>query len=626
MKIEQGLFDRMVLQRVANKSDALFSGTSSASGVVRATVLRGGKPLAGWKGVAVGKATRGTLSGRIRGLPTGGAYDIRLEIIDGSGKPVESSVVRDVLVGDVWVLGGQSNMEGIGYLKDRAKPVAAVRAFFMNDRWGVALDPIHNLGEAVDDVHAILAGGQRPQRAKHVGVGPGVAFGQEMHRRTGVPQGLLACAHGGTSMQQWDPARKGEGSKSLYGAMLRRFRKNGGRIAGIVWYQGCSDASAPEAVHYTERMKTLVRSMRRDFGDKSLPIAVVQISRVCGMGWVPTHWNSIQDQQRMLQLRIPRCATVPAIDLELDDTIHISGKDQNRLGRRLGQAMAVLKGIAGAGKLPIELESIEARRDPISAGQNLVVKYRNVTGRLQAPGRPSGFEVVVSRQPANAIYHTELQGDTVLLKTNLAESDVRSAQLAYGYATMPYCNITDSADRSLPVFGPASCCDRGLAVTPFVQKMRVTAALPAVADIRKIALPPDPSVLGLKTRDFGAQFCDLHLDAFACAPEDRLAFFACRIRCEEKMRLAVGLGYDGPVKVWLNGKAKFCDPKGVNPSTPDKATIPFEAPAGEHEVVVALGANFGRAWGIHLRFIRRDVTVKQFRAGLDSVRMPAILG
>ncbi len=626
MKIEQGLFDHMVLQRAGNQSDAVFSGACAAAGVLRATVTRGGKALAGLNGAAVGKAARGAFSGRLRGLPTGGAYEIRLEIADASGKAAESLVVRDVLVGDVWVLGGQSNMEGIGLLKGRAKPVSAVRAFYMHDEWRVACDPIHNLGEAVDDVHAILSGGQRPQRAKHVGVGPGVAFGQEMHRRTGVPQGLLACAHGGTSMQQWDPAKRGEGGRSLYGAMLRRFRKNGGRIAGMVWYQGCSDASAAEAPAYTERMKTLVRSMRRDFRNPRLPIAVVQISRVCGIGWVPTHWNSIQDQQRMLQLRIPRCAVVPAIDLDLDDTIHISGRDQNRLGARLGQAMAVLTGIRGAGKLPIELRSIEAQRDPVTGGQNLLVKFRNVMGRLQAAGRPSGFEIVVSRQPANAIYHTELQGDAVLLKTILAESDVRSAQLAYGYATAPYCNITDSADRALPVFSPASCCDRGLAVTPFVQKMRVTGALPAVADIRKIALPPDPSVLGLKTRDFAAPFCDLHLDTFACAPEDRLAFFACRIRCEERMRLAVGLGYDGPVKVWVNGKAKFCDPKGVNPSTADKVVIPFEAPAGVHEVVVALGSNCGRAWGIHLRFVRRDVTRQQFRAGLDSVRMPVIEG
>ena len=41
---------------------------------------------------------------------------------------------------------------------------------------------------------------------------------KEMLRRTGVPQGLIACAHGGTSMAQWSPKLKRLGGDSLYGA------------------------------------------------------------------------------------------------------------------------------------------------------------------------------------------------------------------------------------------------------------------------------------------------------------------------------------------------------------------------------------------------------------------------
>jgi len=192
-----------------------------------------------------------------------------------------ASTVEDVLVGDVWILAGQSNMQGVGLLKHRLPPVDAVRAFYMDDRWAPAEDPIHNLDAAVDSVHVELSGGTRPQPARFTGVGPGVAFGQDMFEATGVPQGLIACAHGGTSMEQWDPALKRLGSRSLYGAMLRRFQKNGSRVAGVVWYQGESDANAEAAPHYTRRMKRLVRAMRAGPGRQSTGTACRNSSACC---------------------------------------------------------------------------------------------------------------------------------------------------------------------------------------------------------------------------------------------------------------------------------------------------------------------------------------------------------
>ena len=53
-----------------------------------------------------------------------------------------------------------------------------------------------------------------------------------------VPQGVICCAHGGTSMDQWSPeGRDLGGDESLYGAMYRRFVHNGSRVKGMFWYQ-----------------------------------------------------------------------------------------------------------------------------------------------------------------------------------------------------------------------------------------------------------------------------------------------------------------------------------------------------------------------------------------------------
>ena len=69
------------------------------------------------------------------------------------------------------------------------------------------------------------------------------------------------------------------------------------------------------------------------------------------------------------------------------------------------------------------------------------------------------------------------------------------------------------------------------------------------------------------------------------------------------MKLKLELGYDGPVKAWLDGKKILHDPKGTNPAMPDDAVIDISPKAGEHELVVSLGSNFGKAWGIFLRFL-----------------------
>ena len=92
------------------------------------------------------------------------------------------------------------------------------------------------------------------------------------------------------------------------------------------------------------------------------------------------------------------------------------------------------------------------------------------------------------------------------------------------------------------------------------------------------------------------------------------------------MKLALILGYDGPVKAWVDGKQLVHDPNGVNPATPEKSTVKFKAEAGEHEVIVALGTNRGAAWGIFLRFERLGLTKTQLVKGSGYYTMPEILG
>ncbi|MGD0093271.1 MAG: sialate O-acetylesterase, partial [Planctomycetota bacterium] len=456
------------------------------------------------------------------------------------------------------------------------------------------------------------------------GTGPGVSFGKELHRRTGVPQGLLACAHGGTSMAQWDPALKGEGGKSLYGAAMRRLKKNGGRVAGLAWYQGCSD-TAPDAVPlYTARMKRLVSAFRRDTGDPALPVAIVQIARVHGSVDGPAHWNSVQEQQRKLPRTVPRLAVVPAIDLELDDGIHIGGSSQCRLGRRMAQAMHVLREGHKAGLPPIELRKISIVRDPQSGTGEVLVEFANVMGRLEAAGRPEGFELLNPR-PTRGIFQIALESQKARLRTVHPAPDLNKYMLSYGYGFSPYCNVTDSAGRSLPVFGPVPL-GKPVALTPCINKLRVSPLLPSAGKLHELPYPQDLSALQLEMRAFDGDFCSRHPELAARAPEDLLVYYGCRIRCSEPMQLIVDLGYDGPLKVWLDGREELHDPEGINPAVCGDARIRWAADPGEHEILAALGSNSGLAWGIFLRLERRDVPLKLLKQGPGGYAMPEVLG
>jgi hypothetical protein len=72
------------------------------------------------------------------------------------------------------------------------------------------------------------------------------------------------------------------------------------------------------------------------------------------------------------------------------------------------------------------------------------------------------------------------------------------------------------------------------------------------------------------------------------------------------MSLNLLLGYDGPVKVWCDGEQILHDPDGTNPAEIDATATPFKARRGRHELLIALGTNGGKAWGIYLRLERTD--------------------
>ena len=313
--------------------------------------------------------------GKLVGVPVGGPYTIALTIKKGNQTITEA--VGPVFVGDLWVLAGQSNMQGVGDLLDVTPPNNQVLALGMDGKWTRAEEPLHWLVDSPDPVHSGDPKTRAERSAKEhktrtKGAGLGLPFAVAMVEQTRVPIGLVICAHGGTSMEQWNPSKKGEGGNSLYGSMLRQVQLAGGKVKGVLWYQGESDSLGDDAWKvYPRVFADFIASVRADFGQPDLPFYYVQIGRFVS-GNDPKGWNAVQDAQRRLPERVPGTAVVSVIDLELDDAIHVGTQGLKRTGQRLAKiAQRELFGLVGATTPTL---------DRVSRGPNntLLVKFKGV--------------------------------------------------------------------------------------------------------------------------------------------------------------------------------------------------------------------------------------------------------
>lgn len=456
----RGLADYQVLQRSATDTATLcVDGGAPVQGTVKATVATDEKPLDAFNGVVIGSATGGSWQGTLAGIPTGGPYTIHLSLVGADGAAAGEIVVKRVLVGDLWVLAGQSNMEGVGNMVNVEEPSDRINVFRMRHQWDEAREPIHRLFESVDRVHYADRRGEKPlpsleeanttaaQATK--GAGLGLPFAKQMVARTGVPIGLIPVAHGGTSMDQWNPNERGKGGDSLYGSFLAALKATGGKARGMLWYQGESDAGNPDLVKaFNAKYTAFVEAIRQDTGDPNFPVFSVQIGCVANtippIPFNPDCWNAIQDQQRRLEQSIPGTGVVSSIDLPLDDLIHINTEGHKRLGKRLANLAL------GSPSLGPRLDRIE--RTP----EFLRVVFTGGSGKLAVPRtRVAGFSIHdATGTDLHLIYKAILdpeQPNSVLL---FYPAIPDGAVLWYGHGLMPYCNLTDSEDMAVLVMGP----------------------------------------------------------------------------------------------------------------------------------------------------------------------------
>ncbi|HET7558732.1 MAG TPA: sialate O-acetylesterase, partial [Limnochordia bacterium] len=224
--------------------------------------------------------------------PAGGPYRIESRLQQGTNEwRLTGDKIHHVFVGDIWVIAGQSNAVGYGHGNVYDPPQPGVSVFGGNEAWRLATHPIF---DPTGTVHLANRDGG------WVDVSPWLAFGRTVRLQTGVPVGLIPAALGGSPLSAWDP---GAGEAVLYHNMAAFIRAAGGRITGMLWYQGESDVGADLAATYLERFTRFVERFRADFG-AALPVLTAQLNRVLGAdAGAQEGWSRVREAQRQAALR-----------------------------------------------------------------------------------------------------------------------------------------------------------------------------------------------------------------------------------------------------------------------------------------------------------------------------------
>ena len=134
---------------------------------------------------------------------------------------------------EIWILNGQSNMQGSSPIPPGEHPELApdprIMMFNFDNTWMPAEEPLHRHYEATAPVYRKLyqktpeewkklAEESRKGKAPHFGqVGPGFFFAKHLAKHIDRPIGLIPGAFGGLPIERWDPALKDQGGESLYG-------------------------------------------------------------------------------------------------------------------------------------------------------------------------------------------------------------------------------------------------------------------------------------------------------------------------------------------------------------------------------------------------------------------------
>lgn len=321
----------------------------------------------------------GSFTAVIKNVPAGGLYRIETTLSPAADEDMPSNTRGDFVfhigVGDLYVITGQSNAAGYGRtpIEDPSDPL--VHLYKNSARWDMAVHPMNDSTGSIHEANAEYA---------NSGHSPFLSFAKKMRKYLNYPIGLIQTSLGGSGLDAWNPALNGV----LYNNMVNIVNdctEAAGKVAGILWYQGCSDCSCALAATYHERFKCFVDTLRKDFHDSDLPVYTVQLNKYFGEDNEELHrsWSIIREIQRKAARTIHNVYVIPTMDLSLSDPIHNNSSSNIAIGERLANiALNETFNLKVCGKAP-DIESAM-----IIGKSSIRLMFANVYQGLYALGVP----------------------------------------------------------------------------------------------------------------------------------------------------------------------------------------------------------------------------------------------
>ena len=381
--IERGPADWQILQqdgRGKGRTELEGKWKFETTGQVEVRLVwedTGAAVAAGLDWQAVPTEEDGTWKAVLENIPAGGLYRLETRLRTAENPAGEWSPRGDMRhflgAGDLWVIAGQSNSAGYGRGPYEDPSELGVHLFRNSEQWALAAHPMN---ESTETRHAVN------REAANPGHSPYLQFARILKRTLSHPVGLVQTSLGGSPLSRWNPAEPG--AADLFDNMVQCVGKVGGKVRGIVWYQGESDTGTDaDAASYAQRFRRALAAWREALGDPELPVLTVQLNRV----YQPAdpdadrRWSQVREAQRQVARQTPGVGVVPALDLPLSDQIHTSPAGNMLLGERLAQAaLGLVYGRQVAWKAPdlaaarrrgnrveLEFSCVESRMDSIDA-------------------------------------------------------------------------------------------------------------------------------------------------------------------------------------------------------------------------------------------------------------------
>lgn len=406
-------------------------------------------------------------------LPAGGPHQLKI-VAD------ETQTFSDVLVGEVWVCSGQSNMAWT--VSNANDPdLESLTAKYPNIRL-ISVPQVASQ-EPLNDFNGKWEACTSETVKQFSAVG--YFFGRQLHQTIDVPIGLIDNAWGGSAAEAWiergDLEKAGQYSEllkkwddlaatydheaamsawkertkawkeskkgrqpprprnpltgnqrpaNLYNGVLHPIL--GYTIAGTIWYQG--ESNAGRAYQYRELFPLMIQTWRERWGQGDFPFYWVQLADFRGEVDEPqeSEWAELREAQTMTMAKLPN--TGEAVIIDLGEAADIHPRDKQNVAKRLARwALAKQYGYE------IPYQSPTYKSVDFQNGK-AIVKFDHVGRTLDTFDVPQPIGFAIAGDDKKFVNATAKIVDSNTIE--VWSDDVKNpAAVRYAWANNPICNV-----------------------------------------------------------------------------------------------------------------------------------------------------------------------------------------